>query len=87
MEPGVGRPDKLDLYSFCSQFFYNGQQTILIDGAETFGGDFEGDPLVFFRQEKPLGLQIGQEPAIRLDVRVRHFVAGDWNFTRNLTYS
>ena len=62
-------------------------QTILIDGAEPFGRDLQGDPFVFFGQEETLGLQIGQEPTLRLDVRVRYLVAGYRNFTRDLTYS
>jgi|SRR5580693_5705096 hypothetical protein len=84
---GHGPLYKLNLFSLCSQILDDLVQTVLVDGAETFGGHLQGDPLVFLSQEKPLGLQIGQEPAVRLDIRVRHFVAGDRNFTRDLTYS
>jgi len=85
--PLLGRCCFLNLFSFCSQFLDDVVQPILIDGTEPFGGDLEGDPFVFFGEEEAFRLQVGQEPAFRLDVRVRNFVAGDRNFTRNLTYS
>jgi hypothetical protein len=77
----------LDLCSLRSEFFYNVVQPVFVDRAKAFGRDLQGDPLVFFGEEEAFGLQVGQEPAIGLDIRVRHFVAGYRNFTRDLTYS
>ena len=73
--------------SLLSQFLYDGVQTSFVDGPDAFGRYLQGDPFVFFGEEEALGLQVGQEPPFRLDVRVRNLVAGDRNFTRDLTYS
>ena len=72
----------------CSpQFLHHRVKATLVDGADGLGGNLQRDPLVLFGQEKALGLEVGQEPALRLDVRVRHLVAGDRTLSRNLTYS
>jgi hypothetical protein len=77
----------LDLYSVRSQLFNDTVQTVLVDRAQSFRRQLQGDPFVFFGKEKTLGLQIGQKPAIGLDIRMRHLMPGDRNLTRYLTNS
>ena len=58
----------LDLFSCRPQFFYHSVQATLVDCAYTLGRNFEGYPFILFGEVKTLGLQIGQKPALGLDV-------------------
>src|SRR5688572_5327984 len=75
------------MLSLCPQLLHHIEKSFLIDGADTLGGQFQGDPFVFFRKEKTFCLQIGQKPALGLDVRVRNIITADGNLACNLTYA
>lgn len=70
-----------------SQFLHHIEKTFLVNGPDTLCRQFQGNPFVFFRQEKTFCLQIGQKPALGLDVRVRNIITADGNLARNLTYA
>jgi hypothetical protein len=75
------------MLSLCSQFLYNIVKAFLIDSADTLGGKLQGNPFFFFGQVIALGLQVGQKPALGLDIGVRHIMSRKGPFTCDLTYS
>ena len=77
----------LDFMSLLPQLFHHLVKAILVDRADAFGGELQRDPFVFFSQEIALCLQVGQEPAFSLDIRVRNRVSRDGHFTCDLAYS
>lgn len=76
-----------DMLTFRPQLLYHRIQTLLVDGADSLGGNLEGHPLIFFGQVEALGLQVGQKTTLGLDIGVRNFVASNGRLTGYLTYS
>lgn len=77
----------LDVLSLSAELFYNTIQSSLVDGAQAIRRQLQRDPFVLLGEEKAFGLQIGQKPALGLDIGVRNRVASNRRFTRYLTYS
>jgi hypothetical protein len=50
--------NQLNMLTLSPQFFYHIEQTILVDGTDTLCCQLQGNPFVFFSQEKLLCLQI-----------------------------
>ncbi len=78
---------ELDFFALGPQFFHYGVQTSLVDGPDGISRYLKGHPLILFSQEELLGLQVGQETTLGLDVGVRDLVPPDWGLSGNLTYA
>jgi len=66
--------------SFFPGFLEAGCNAIFIDGTDSFCGNFQGDPFIFFRNEKPFCVKIGEESPECLMVGVGNSVSFDGLF-------
>jgi len=85
---GSGSAGRLGIendFAFLFQFFDVGIKAHFADGADSGSTHFERDPFTRFRHEELLRLQVGIKTALRLAVRVRHVVARQRLFARQIT--
>ena len=85
--PPSGGLFESDFYSCFSQFLHHGIQSAFVDGPDAFRRKLQLNPLVFFRQEKALVLEVGQKPAFRFNFGMRNTISCYRTLTGHLTYS
>ncbi len=73
--------------AFSFRFLHHRRDTILCNGLQRFRDDLQSNPFSFFRNEKTLLLEIGEEPSLGLVVSVRNVVSHMRPLSRNLTNS
>ncbi len=92
--PGSGRRYQFDLFSHALNLLPTGSKIIddlfdtqLVDNPHAFGRYSEFDETLFIFQPESMIMDIRQEPALGLVVRMRYVVSCNWSLPSHLTYS
>ena len=74
-----------DDFAFAFQFLDVLVQAKFADGTKGMGRHFQRDPLARFGHEEFFGVQVREKTPLGFAVRVRHIIACNWPFARQIT--